>query len=615
MHNSAMPRVGSSHEMASNPEDLTVTNNHNQLHHVVLQNHSSNKSKSNTLNSQRNAMANGGELKLTILQMIFEALGLRNQAQNREPTSKDIGTLIMLGFMFLLFVISVTGFFVMWFTEFYNNTMLENLILAKDSDTVKTWLSPPSKYDTLLKAHIFHYPNIEDYLAGRADKIKIEDLGPLTYQEHTVKDEVSFNDNNTVTFRDHKSYKFLPEKSSISEDHMVLVPNIPLLTAAVHVKRFPMFERLSVAWIIKQYKEPLFKKLTAGELLWGYEDKIIKLKSLGMGKRRFGLLMSRNGTSVDSVQLNTGESDINQYGIITQFNGMPQLGFWEGDECNRVDGSEPTMFSPNLLQNRDTVNVFLQVLCRKVPLHFEKEEIIFNDIDVLRYRTPLDVFSHPSENKANECYCKNVDICLPSGVINATRCYNDAPIFPSFPHFFSGDPILYKDFDGIQPNAELHQTYADIHPRFGVPISGASRVQINIMLDKTPLLENKANRLKNSTILPLMWIEITSGEYSEDVLHDIYFSTFGLDAIQLALKYGTLLISVTSFSLIVAGVYYFNSRREEHLQHHLQHSKSAAELEALNGVPVGGFGNMIVQVQHIDMPVPLAINHQRQASA
>jgi len=27
--------------------------------------------------------------------------------------------------MFLLFVISVTGFFVMWFTEYYNNTILE----------------------------------------------------------------------------------------------------------------------------------------------------------------------------------------------------------------------------------------------------------------------------------------------------------------------------------------------------------------------------------------------------------------------------------------------------------------------------------------------------------
>ncbi|XP_052843672.1 LOW QUALITY PROTEIN: scavenger receptor class B member 1 [Drosophila gunungcola] len=563
--------------------------------------------KSLTLTSTRSGVGTGnfggygqtnGSEKPTVLQMILEALGLRNQAQNREPTSKDIGTLILLGVMFLLFVITVTGFFVMWFTEYYNNTMLENLILAENSETANSWLNPDPNYDTLLKAHIFHYPNIDDYLAGRADKIKVVDVGPLTYQEHTIKDEVSFNKNFTVSFRDRKTYKFLPEKSSVGEHEVLRVPNVPLISAAGPVKRMKALERLFVTSIINQYQEPLFKNLTAFDFLWGYEDSIIKLKSLGKGRRRFGLLMTRNGTSVDSVQLNTGEDDITKFSVITQFNGMPQLDYWEGEECNRIDGSEPSMFSPHLLQDRSTVNVFLQVLCRKVPLHFEKEVTIYNDIDVLRYRTPMDVFAHPDENPANQCYCQNTELCLPSGVINATKCYGDAPIFPSFPHFFTGDPVLYKDFDGIKPDADIHQTYADIHPRFGFPISGASRVQINIMLDKTPILRNQGARLRNTTILPLMWIEITSGDFSEEVLHKLYLSTFGLNAIQQTLKYGTLLISVTLFSLIVAVVYYMNSRREEQLEE----SKSFAELEALNGE--------IVVVHHIDMPVPAPVPGQ-----
>ncbi|KAH8283582.1 hypothetical protein KR018_008304 [Drosophila ironensis] len=578
------------------------------------------RSKSNTLGSQKNgigvaAVAFGGAEKPTVLQMILEALGLRNQAQNREPTSKDIGTLIMLGVMFLLFVISVTGFFVMWFTEYYNNTMLkvrldaahytvinicvrQNIILAENSETANSWLNPDPKFDTLLKAHIFHYPNIEEYLDGRADKIQVQDLGPLTYQEHTIKDEVSFNKNFTVSFRDRKSYKFLPEKSTMGEHEVVLVPNVPLITAAGHVKRMPTLMRLASSAYIRQFKEPLFKNLTAHEFLWGYQDKIITLKSLGHGKRHFGLLMNRNGTSVDSVQLNTGEDDITKFSIITQFNGMPQLDYWDGDECNRIDGSEPSMFSPNLLRDRETVDVFLQVLCRKVPLHFEKETTIYDDIDVLRYKTPMDVFAHPSKNPANQCYCQNTDLCMPSGVINATKCYGDAPIFPSFPHFFTGDPELYSIFEGINPDAEQHQTFADIHPRFGFPIGGASRIQINIMLDKTPLLRNQGARLKNATILPLIWIEITAGDFTEDVLHTLYVTTFGLDAIQLALKYGTLLISVTSFSLIVAGVYYLNSRREEQ---QLQKSKSSAELEALNG-------GDIVLVQHMNMPVTVHVH-------
>ncbi|XP_030388548.1 scavenger receptor class B member 1 isoform X2 [Scaptodrosophila lebanonensis] len=540
--------------------------------------------KSNTLNSQHsirvfNSSPNSPE-KMTVYQMVLDALGWRNQTKKRDLTSKDLGALILLGFMFLLFVISVTGFFVMWFTEFYNNTMLENLILAEHSDTANSWLNPDPKYDTLLKAHIFNYTNIDDYLAGRVDKIHVEDLGPLTYQEHTVKVNVSFNNNHTVTFRDHKSYKFLPEKSSIREEDILMVPNVPLLSAAVHVKRMAAIKRVMATLMIHNYREPLFKKLSAEELLWGYPDKIVRLESLGFGKTHFGLLMNRNGTSVDSVQLNTGEDDIGKFSIITQFNGMPQLDYWEGGECNRIDGSEPSMFSPNLLADRSDVNVFLQVLCRKVPLHFEKEETILNNISVLRYRTPLDVFSHPSENPANQCYCQNTDRCFASGVINATKCYNDAPIFPSFPHFFSGDPVWYEDFEGIKPEAELHQTYADIHPRFGFPISGASRIQINIMVDQTPLLRNQANRFKNGTILPLIWIEITSGDFSEEVLSLLYKSTYGLDAIQLALKYGTLLVCLTSFSIIVASVYYLNSKREEE---RIEQNKPIAELEALNG--------------------------------
>lgn len=110
-------------------------------------------------------------------------------------------------------------------------------------------------------------------------------------------------------------------------------------------------------------------------------------------------------------------------------------------------------------------------------------------------------------------------------------------------------------------------------------------------------LLDQGDRLKNTTILPLMWIEITSGDFSEEVLHTLYLSTFGLNAIQQTLKYGTLLISVTSFSLIVAGVYYLNSRREQQLQA----SKTSAELEALNG------GENVIVVHHIDMPVPLPV--------
>lgn len=149
------------------------------------------------------------------------------------------------------------------------------------------------------------------------------------------------------------------------------------------------------------------------------------------------------------------------------------------------------MFPPHMVETREPLNVFLQVLCRKIPLQFEKEVTIFNNIDALRYRTPMNVFSSPEGNANNTCYCRNTQRCMPSGVINATRCYDDAPIYPSFPHFFSGDPSIYEKFEGIEPKQALHQTYADVHPRFGFPISGASRIQINLGLHKGQLVKGE----------------------------------------------------------------------------------------------------------------------------
>ncbi|XP_037954964.1 lysosome membrane protein 2 [Teleopsis dalmanni] len=496
---------------------------------------------------------------------LFNQIVAFNKRTKDQQQRNELGTFILLGVMFLLFVISATGLFVMWFTEYYNDTMLSNIVLAENSETAESWKSPQPKYDTLLKVHIFNYTNIKEYLLGLEEKIKVEDIGPLTYREHTTKVNVSFNKNFTVTFRDHRSYEFLPEKSTCGQHDTFILPNVPLLTAAVKIEKMNRFKKLGATGLINSFKEDVFKRLTAHNFLWGYRDRIVAL-DFGTGNTHFGLLMNRNGTSVDSLQINTGVDDIRKFSTITQFNGMPTMDFWSEPECNRIDGSDASMFPPYLIENRTQLNVFLQVLCRKVPLEFEKEVTIFDDIDALRYRTPLTVFGNPQTNLNNACYCHNTEKCLPSGVINATKCYNGAPIYPSFPHFFSGDKEVYKHLEGINPDANLHQTFADIHPRFAFPIGGASRIQINIAVQKTNLIKRQIERFEDFTILPLIWIEITPSDYTEEIISKLYISTVGINAIQLTLKYGTLLVCIVSFSLIIAASYSLNKKRLNQLE-------------------------------------------------
>lgn len=77
----------------------------------------------------------------------------------------------------------------------------QQLVLKNNSEIAKNWMDPNPKYDTLLKVHIFNYTNIDKYLNGIDEKLKVEDVGPLTYKEHTTKVNVVFNNNFTVTFR------------------------------------------------------------------------------------------------------------------------------------------------------------------------------------------------------------------------------------------------------------------------------------------------------------------------------------------------------------------------------------------------------------------------------
>lgn len=167
------------------------------------------------------------------------------------------------------------------------------------------------------------------------------------------------------------------------------------------------------------------------------------------------------------------------------------MNFWSTDECNQLDGSDGSQFPPHWMDKKQPLQVFIKAFCRKFPLEYEKEVNILNGIPAWRYKAPQNVFAHPDNNTANSCYCNTqTNDCPPSGVFNATLCF-DAPIFSSFPHFYTGDPKLFENIEGLQPDEKKHLTYADVHPRLAFPIDGASRFQINVQVQKAYWLTGK----------------------------------------------------------------------------------------------------------------------------
>lgn len=64
----------------------------------------------------------------------------------------------------------------------------------------KVWWEKTPIYP-LLKVHVFNYTNIPEFIAGKDPRLKVEDLGPLTYKEITEKVDLQHHEDNTITYR------------------------------------------------------------------------------------------------------------------------------------------------------------------------------------------------------------------------------------------------------------------------------------------------------------------------------------------------------------------------------------------------------------------------------
>ena len=104
---------------------------------------------------------------------------------------------------------------------------------------------------------------------------------------------------------------------------------------------------------------------------------------------------------------------------------------------------------------------------RSLYATFDKETEV-SGINVYRYISTEDSFARTPEN---ECFCPSrfnekeeeyLD-CPPSGIVDLTACLK-APILLSYPHFYMADPKLLDFVSGLNPQKELHESYAFLEP-------------------------------------------------------------------------------------------------------------------------------------------------------
>ncbi|KAK3926482.1 Scavenger receptor class B member 1 [Frankliniella fusca] len=378
----------------------------------------------------------------------------------------------------------------------------------------------------LTKVWVFNMTNPDGFL-NYGEKPRLQEIGPFVYREDMEKVNIAFHDNGTVTFQHRKILRFVPEMS-VDRNTKIVLPNIPLLTLSTHVSSsFPLVQFVVSTGARTLGLKP-FVSLTADQLLFGYDDTLVKLAHNLFPRHlrpqaQMGLLLGRNGTLDEVSTLHTGQEGMDKFGYIDTLNGRKDLPYWKSPPCNAITASEGSVWPPRAVTGSDTVAVYDKDLCRVLPLQrrgSSTENGILSD-----YYTPADDAFTPTTPE-NICFCENPDSpesCPPKGLQNIAPCQYEAPVYLSYPHFLNGDPSLAEAVEGLKADVAQHGTYFKIQPKLGVTISAKVRVQANLWVRNAAHVG--AVSKFPTIVFPLMWLEEGVEELTPSILRWVYLAT------------------------------------------------------------------------------------------
>ncbi|XP_044764358.1 scavenger receptor class B member 1-like isoform X2 [Coccinella septempunctata] len=401
--------------------------------------------------------------------------------------------------------------------------IIKNLRLWNGSISFQYWQKPG--VIRLTKVYIFNVTNPDGFLQD-GDKPRLQEIGPFVYREEMEKVNIKFHDNGTVSYQHKKILQFVPELS-VNKEQKITVPNIPLLTLAMHSNTLGFFLQKTISLLLNMGNFKPFVTVTADELVFGYDDKLVSLAHQFYPKRKrpmskMGLLINRNGTLDEVHNMYTGMTGMQEFGLLDRVNGVDRLPFWEASPCNSLTASEGSFFPPRDVTKSNMIYLYDKDLCRILPMEY-KGPTNKNGIRADIYSPPENIFETVDVNPDNKCYCAGNEFCPPKGLQNISPCQFDAPVYVSFPHFYKADPRLSEPFEGLNPSKEKHETYFKVQPKLGVPLEAKVRVQLNLKVDQAPYVTPVRNF--PSMIYPIMWLEEGIDDLTPPIRRWIYLGT------------------------------------------------------------------------------------------
>ncbi|XP_047126064.1 platelet glycoprotein 4 isoform X2 [Hydra vulgaris] len=342
-------------------------------------------------------------------------------------------------------------------------------------------------------------------------------------------------DEYTLTYLQNYSYIFEKETSckECNEDDIIYTPSLAAaimlsLVKKSSIKPDSIFYKLfaETANRIFSFEDvTLFKKITVQQLLWGYTDKflndisqaesiiepILKLLKVEMPKIRSFVMMQRNSSEeaiyIGNLTVANGKSDIENILQILKWRGESNGTCWRSVYGNMLNGTDGTRYKPFFERNQ-RLYMFMADAFRSIYLNYEKD-VEFYDIQLYSHTTSFNLLGNVSISPWNQDFC--TDQCYETGVLHVGGCADSpsVPVFMSWPHFYQGDEMLYKNVDGLSPNKEKHAIFINVEPITGITMQAKIRLQINFLVEKIPLLHIAEGLAAERTYMPVFFFDET----------------------------------------------------------------------------------------------------------
>ncbi|XP_004925280.1 lysosome membrane protein 2 isoform X1 [Bombyx mori] len=388
----------------------------------------------------------------------------------------------------------------------------DGLLVMKEGSFLYTmWEAPP--YQVYSEIHLFNYTNVEEYISGAADKLKVQEVGPFRFLEIRTNENITVDEGRGVmTMKPKLALKFLRDQSVGDLENITIVaPNIALLAlSTLAADKLPYWSNAGAYYSIKALGVNLFRNLTANEILWGYYDPLVSIANTllpgWIDFSKLGILDRFYAERDDLVEVELGDAS-RKYSI-NSWNGSPGLleqGFTDlntSSQCNTIQGTyEGLMITPNHPTNKD-IPVFRKQGCRIFPFSFHSESSAEYGFNVRRYELKDTAF-----NRSSPYVCKCKYNCLPDGFVDVSRCYYGFPIALSKAHLLDVDPAIQSHFEGMKPDPAKHSSFIHIEPTIGAPLAVRTTLQVNIAVRMSE--GNPITKPLQDKVMPLMLLSLS----------------------------------------------------------------------------------------------------------